>query len=191
MADPQSASSPTLLLRAWRSGDASALDRLMDVVYDELSRLARGALSRERRDHTLQTRALVHEAYLKLVDADVDWQHRGHFYALAARAMRRVLTDHARARARTKRGANLVRVELTDLAAPSRGLSIDLLDLEAAMDKLAALDPRHAQLVELHFYAGMDYDESAEVLGISPRTVSRDLRVARAFLARELGVRPS
>lgn len=182
---------PTLLLRAWRAGDASALDRLMELVYNELSGIARGALSSERRDHTLQTRALVHEAYLRLIDAEVNWQDRAHFFALAARTMRRILTDHAKARGRAKRGADPVRVELSDVATPLPGVSIDLIDLDAAMEKLSALDPRHAQLVELHFYAGLDYDEAAEVLGISPRTVGRDLRVARAFLARELGIQPS
>jgi len=182
---------PTILLRAWQSGDAAALDRLMDIVYGELSRIARLVLSRERRDHTLQTRALVHEAYLKLVDADVEWKDRSHFFALAARAMRRVLIDHAKSRGRVKRGANPIRVELKDMPGASPALSIDLLDLEAAIEKLAACDPRHGQLVELHFYAGMDYNEAAEVLGVSARTVSRDLRIARAFLARELGVRPA
>jgi RNA polymerase sigma-70 factor (ECF subfamily) len=182
--------SPTVLLQAWRSGDEHALDRLMELVYDELSRLARSALNRERRDHTLQTRALVHEAYMKLIDADVEWKDRAHFFALAARSMRRILTDHARSRGRAKRGGNPIRVELTDGAAAIAGAPIDLLDLERALDKLTALDPRHAQLVELHFFAGMDYDEAAEVLGVSPRTIGRDLRVARAFLARELGVQP-
>ena len=187
----QPASTPTALLRAWRSGDPSALDRLMELVYGELAHIARGALSGERRDHTLQTRALVHEAYMRLIDADVDWQDRAHFFALAARTMRRILTDHAKSRAREKRGGNPVRVDLTDVAAVAPPLSIDVLDLESALDKLAALDPRHAQLVELHFYAGLDYDEAAEVVGVSPRTVGRDLRIARAFLARELGIAPA
>lgn len=163
----------------------------MELVYGELSRIARGALSHERRDHTLQTRGLVHEAYLRLIDAEVEWQDRAHFFALAARSMRRILTDHAKARGRVKRGANPVRVELADIIAPLAGTSVDLIDLDAAMEKLAALDARHAQLVELHFYAGLDYDEAAEVLGISARTVGRDLRLARAFLARELGVQPT
>jgi len=184
-------SNPTTLLHAWRGGDRDALDRLMEVVYDELSRIARGIMSGERADHTLQTRALVHEVYVKLIDADVDWQDRAHFFALAARAMRRILTDHAKARGRSKRGANPIRVDLTDLAAPMPGVSIDLIDLEAAIDKLAAHNDRHAQLVELHFFAGLDYDESAEVLGISSRTVGRELRVARAFLARELRILPA
>jgi RNA polymerase sigma-70 factor (ECF subfamily) len=187
----ETAATPTGLLRAWRSGHAHALDRLMEVVYDELSRIARGALTAERPDHTLQTRALVHEAFIKLIDAKVDWQDRAHFFALAARAMRRVLTDHARARARLKRGQQPIRVELFDAAATTPGPAIDLIDLETAVEKLSALNSRQAQLVELHFYAGMDYDETAAVLGISPRTVGRELRVARAFLARELGVAPA
>jgi RNA polymerase sigma factor (TIGR02999 family) len=185
------AASPTVLLRAWRGGDAGALDRLMEMVYGELSRIAKGALSRERRDHTLQTKALVHEAYLRLIDADVNWQDRAHFYALAARTMRRILTDHAKARARDKRGGAPVRVELTDMAQSAAAAPIDVIALEIAIEKLAVQDERHAQLVELHFFAGMDYDEAAEVLGVSARTVSRDLRVARAFLARELGISPS
>jgi len=182
---------PTLLLRAWRAGDAAALDSLMELVYGELSHIARGALSHERPDHTLQTRGLVNEAYLKLIDAQVDWQDRAHFFALAARAMRRILTDHAKAKGRTKRGGNPIRVDLSDVAAITPGPSIDLIDLETAIEKLAALDARHAQMVELHFYAGMDYDETAEVLGVSARTVGRELRLARAFLARELGIAPS
>ena len=185
------ATGPTVLLRAWRDGDRAALEPLMDLVYDELARMASGVLSRERRDHTLQTRALVHEAYLKLIDADVDWQDRAHFFALAARAMRRILTDYAKARGRHKRGGNPVRVELADNAAITPAVSIDLIDLASAIDKLAMRDERHAQLVELHFFAGLEYDEAAEVLGVSPRTVGRDLRVARAFLARELGVSPA
>jgi RNA polymerase sigma-70 factor (ECF subfamily) len=180
-----------VLLHAWRSGDQQALERLMELVYDELRRIAKGALTRERRDHTLQTRALVHEAFLKLIDVQVEWQDRAHFFALAARAMRRILTDHARARSRTKRGGDPIRVDLSDVAAVTPMPAIDLLDLEAAIEKLTALDPRHARLVELHFYAGMDYEEAAEVLGVSVRTVGRELRAARAFLAREMGVAPS
>jgi RNA polymerase sigma factor (TIGR02999 family) len=188
---PVLAVGPTVLLRAWRDGDRSAIEPLMELVYDELARMARGVLAGERRDHTLQTRALVHEAYLKLIDAEVDWQDRAHFFALAARAMRRILTDYAKARGRNKRGGNPVRVELADVAATTPAVSIDLIDLASAIDKLALRDERHAQLVELHFFAGLEYDEAAEVLGISPRTVGRDLRVARAFLARELGVSPA
>jgi RNA polymerase sigma-70 factor (ECF subfamily) len=187
----QDAATPTVLLQAWRSGDEQALNTLLELVYDELARLARMALRHERRDHTLQTKALIHEAYLKLIDAKVDWQDRSHFFAVAARAMRRVLTDHARSRARSKRGGNPVRVELADVAAIAPAVSIDLIDLETALEKLARLDRRQCELVELHFYAGLDYNEVAEVLGVSPRTVGRDLRVARAFLARELGIQPT
>jgi RNA polymerase sigma-70 factor (ECF subfamily) len=183
--------SPTFLLRSWRDGDRGALDRLMPLVYDELSRIARGALSGERRDHTLQTRALVHEVYIRLIDADVEWKDRAHFFALAARAMRRILTDHAKGRARAKRGGNPVRVELADIAVATPGISVEFLDLENALEKLAIQDERCAQLVELHFYGGLDYDESAEALGISPATVGRELRLARAFIARELGIQPA
>ena len=182
---------PTALLKLWRGGDRAAFDRLMPLVYDELSRIARGALAREQPDHTLQTRALVHEAYLRLIDADVAWTDRAHFFALAARTMRRILTDHARSHGRVKRGGNPIRVELSDVAAAVPADSgVDLLDLETALDKLAELDTRRAQLVELHFYGGLNYDEAAEALGISPATVGRELRVARAFLARELRVQP-
>jgi len=182
---------PTALLKLWSGGDRDAFDRLMPLVYDELARIARGALSGEQPDPILQTRALVHEAYLRLIDADVEWTGRAHFFALAARAMRRILTDHARSRGRVKRGGDPVRVELTDSAAVTPATSrVDLLDLETALEKLARLDERRAQLVELHFYGGLNYDEAGEALGISPATVGRELRVARAFLARELRVRP-
>ena len=182
------AGTPTALLKSWRGGDRAALDRLMPLVYDELSRIARGALSGERPDHTLQTRALVHEVYLKLIDADVEWKDRAHFFAIAARAMRRILTDHAKGRARTKRGGNPLRVELAEDAAIAPAISVDFLDLENALDKLAAEDESSVQLVELHFYGGLDYDETAEALGISAATVGRKLRLARAFLAREMGI---
>ncbi len=178
--------SPTALLRSWRGGDAEALDRLMPLVYDELARIAHGALSAERRDHTLQTRALVHEAYLRLIDADVEIQDRAHFMALAARTMRRVLTNHARARQRVKRGGERVRISLTDLPAADAG--VDYLDLEAALTRLQAQDPRAAQAVEMHFYGGLDYDETATALGVSRATVVRDLRLGNAWLRREFRI---
>ena len=129
------AATPTALLKSWRGGDREALDRLMPLLYDELSRIAHGAMSGERRDHTLQTRALVHEAYLRLIDADIAWQDRAHFLALAARAMRRILTDHARKRHGDKRGGDQVRVALTDIAAaPAPDSAIDFLGLDEAMD---------------------------------------------------------
>jgi len=177
---------PTALLQSWRGGDHDALDGLMSLLYDELARIARGAMGCERPDHTLQTSALVHEAYLRLVDADVDVHDRAHFLALAARTMRRVLTDHARARGRVKRGGERVRVSITELPAPDSG--VDYLDLEAALTRLEAQDARAAQVLELHFYGGLDYAETAEALGISRATVDRDLRLGKAWLRRELQV---
>ena len=169
----------TVLLQAWRGGDRDALDRLLPVVYDELSGLARRALHGERSGHTLQTRALVHEAYLRLVDADISFHDRAHFIAIAARTMRRVLVDHARARRREKRGGGAVRLDLdkVDLPAPDEGL--DILDLHEALERLA--------IVELHFFGGMSYDETAEAVGVSAATVDRELRLAKAWLKVELG----
>jgi RNA polymerase sigma-70 factor (ECF subfamily) len=178
---------PTALLHSWRSGDQAALDRLMPVLYEELTRIAHGALRRERPGHTLQTRSLVHEAYLRLIDADVDFSGRAHFLALAARMMRRVLTDHARGKQRAKRGGDQVRVTLADVAAPAPSEEpLDAIQLDAALTRLEAQDSRRAQVIELHFYGGMTFDETAEALGISRNTVTRDLRVAKAWLRREL-----
>ena len=178
--------SATILLHAWRGGEATALDRLLPLVYDELARIARGALRSERADHTLQTRALVHEAYLRLIDADVSWQDKAHFMAVAARTMRRVLVDHARSRRRQKRGGGAVKVELEDIAAVITGPSVDVLDLHEALDALAAFDQRKADIVELHFFGGLSYDETAEAVGISPATVHRELRFAKAWLRNKL-----
>ena len=187
---PSDRRTATLLLQAWRGGDRAALDRLLPVVYDELSRLARGALRGERPDHTLQTRGLVHEAYLRLLDADVPFQDRAHFMAVAARTMRRVLVDHARARRRDKRGGGAARVDLDriDLAAPEAGL--DVLDLHDALERLAAFDSRKSSIVELHYFGGLSYDETAEAIGVSAATVDRELRLAKAWLRVEMGQAP-
>jgi RNA polymerase sigma factor (TIGR02999 family) len=187
---PSDRRTATLLLQAWRGGDRAALDRLLPVVYDELSRLAHGALRGERPDHTLQTRALVHEAYLRLLDADVPFQDRAHFMAVAARTMRRVLVDHARARRRDKRGGGAARIDLdrVDLAAPAAGL--DVLDLHDALERLAAFDARKSSIVELHYFGGLSYDETAEAVGVSAATVDRELRLARAWLRVEMGQAP-
>lgn len=163
----------------------------MPIVYEELSRIARRALNRERTDHTLQTRGLVHEAYLRLMDAEVDWRDRSHFLGIAARSMRQVLTDYARARQRDKRGGDLVRVDLQDDQLAPGTPPIDALALSEALDRLEAHDERKARLIELHYYAGMNYDETAEVLGISAATVGRELRLAKAWLSRELDIRVS
>lgn len=174
----------TQLLRAWRAGDSHALDRLLPVVYDELSSLARGALRGERPGHTLETRGLVHEAYLRLLDADVAWQDRAHFMAIAARTMRRVLVDHARAKRRRKRSGG-VRVTL-DEALAADGPPLDVLALHDALERLAALDPRKGQIVELHYFGGLSYDETAEAVGVSAATVDRELRFAKAWLRTDM-----
>jgi len=176
-----------MLLLAWRGGDRAALDQLLPVVYEELAGLARRALRAERPDHTLQTRALVHEAYLRLVDADISFQDRAHFMAIAARTMRRILVDHARARRRDKRGGDAIRIGLdqVDLPAPDRRL--DILDLHEALERLATFDSRKSVIVELHFFGGLSYDETAEAVGVSPATVDRELRMAKAWLRVELG----
>ncbi|MGE0453174.1 MAG: ECF-type sigma factor [Vicinamibacteria bacterium] len=181
----QSLQTATQLLRAWRGGNREALDRLLPVVYEELASLARGAMRGERRDHTLQTRALVHEAYLRLIDADVAWQDRAHFMAVAARTMRRVLVDHARAKRRHKRSGG-VRVEL-DASLASAGPGLDVLALHDALERLAAFDARKGQIVELHYFGGLNYDETAEALAVSAATVDRELRLAKAWLKHDLG----
>jgi RNA polymerase sigma factor (TIGR02999 family) len=174
------------LLTAWREGDESALDRLMPLVYDELHRLAERQLRRERDDHTLQTTALLHEAYLRLVGADVEWHGRVHFLAVAASTMRRVLVDHARARKRAKRGGGAVPVTLQDDMVGGEGRVTDLLALDEAIGRLSALDERKARAVELHYFGGLTYEETAQALALSPATVHRELRLAKAWLYNEL-----
>jgi RNA polymerase sigma factor (TIGR02999 family) len=176
----------TRLLYAWREGDATALERLVPLVYGELTSLARHALRGERDNHTLQTRALVHEAYLRLIDAGATLNDRTHFLALAARTMRRVLVDHARYRVRAKRGGARVRVPLDDVQVIAPEPPVDILDLNGAIDRLAAFDARKHDIVELHFFGGLSYDETAEALGISAATVDRELRLAKAWLRHEL-----
>ena len=195
MEDPENvapAGEVTQLLRRWSAGDAASLDALLPLVYDELRRRAGAYLRNERAGHTLQPTALVHEAYLKLVGGStIDWKDRAHFFGVAARAMRQVLVDHARARDTVKRGEGQVRVELDaagDVAAPAR--SLDLLDLDRALSKLAALDERQSRLVELRLFAGLTIEESAEVLRISHATVSREWKHAEVWLQREMAGRP-
>ena len=183
---PSSPKRVTQLLHQWRGGNRAALEELLIEVYDELRRLARRHMRREREGHTLQTTALVHEAFLRLADADVPWQDRAHFFSVAASQMRRILVDHARARASAKRGGNARRLTLDEaLAAPSRHVD-DLLVIDEALVRLAGEDPRKSRVVELHFFGGLTYEEIAEVLGVSLSTVRFDMRFAKAWLRREL-----
>jgi len=177
----------TTLLLAWRKGDQQALDRLVPLVYDELRGIADRLMRGERADHTLQATALVHEAYARLVDARVDWHDRSHFFAIAARQMRRILVDHAKARGRVKRGSGERPLTLDEAIEISAEASERLIDLDEALDRLAAFDERKAKAVECHYFGGLSYEEAAEVLGVSPATVDRDLRFAKAWLYRELG----
>ena len=178
----------TRLLLAWRAGDEQALNNLITVVEDQLLRLARRAMSGERPDDTLQPTALVNELYLRLIDLKrISWNDRAHFFALSARLMRRILVDRARARRTGKRGGVMPVVALDeagDVAEPTR--QPDLVALDEALTKLAAMDPRRSQVVELRFFAGLDVDETAAVLEISRSTVMRDWTIARAWLYREL-----
>src|SRR5579872_1601601 len=173
------------LLRAWSDGDQSALDRLTPIVYDELRRLARRYMRRERLGHSLQATALVNEAYMRLVDYKrMQWQNRAHFFAVSAQVMRRILVDHARRR-NLKRGAG-VRNVLLDEAALGSGRAMDLVALDDAMNALARLDPRKVQIVEMRFFGGLTVEETAEVLKVSPATVRRDWSIAKLWLYREL-----
>lgn len=177
----------TQLLIDCREGKQGAIDALLPLVYDELRRLAAQYMKSERAEHTLQPTALVHEAYAKLVGLDVDWQDRVQFFKAAAQAMRRVLVDHARAKASAKRGGGSPTISLAEASlAGAPPVGADLLDLDRALDKLATIDERKAQVVELHFFGGLSFDEAGQALGISRATVDRDMRMARAWLHAEL-----
>ena len=177
----------TRLLQRSRAGDPDALERVLPLVYSELRRLAGAQLARERAGHTLQPTALVHEAYLKLVGEErAVCESRGHFLALAALAMRRVLCRHAERRAALKRGGDRARVELTDAALALELPSVDVLGVDRALTRLEGVDPRAAKVVELRFFGGLSVEDAAAALEISPRTVEREWRVARAWLRREL-----
>jgi RNA polymerase sigma factor (TIGR02999 family) len=174
----------------WRQGDAEALNALLPLVYEEMRRLAASYLGRERAGHTLQPTALAHEAYLRLLDQrSVSWQNRAHFMGLAAQAMRRILTDHARRRIALKRGGGALRIELDALEAESASAAeaeVSAVELDAALERLASLDERQARVVELRYYGGLSIEEAAEALSVSPATVKRDWTLARAWLHREL-----
>lgn len=178
----------TQLLQQWSDGDERALDRLTPLVYDELRQQAARYLRRERRAHTMQTTALINEAYLRLIDArEVRWQGRAHFFGIAANLMRRILVDHARRRDAEKRGGSQIRLTLDQTIAPAAQPDVDVLAIDEALTRLAAVDEQQAQIVELRFFSGLSVEETAAALGISPRTVKRDWSVARAWLRREIG----
>src|SRR6267154_4610908 len=177
----------TQLLTEWRSGHPQALDRLTPLVYDELRRLARNYMRAERGSHTLQATAVVHEAFLRLIQANVPLQDRAHFFALASRLMRRVLVDHAKSRSRVKRDGGVRdhgAVELAEITVP---IDVDVVALDEALEELLQLEPRLAQVIELHYFGGMTYDEIAAAVGASAATVHRDIRLAKAWLLNEIG----
>jgi len=187
MAVAESDHDVTELLQAWRAGDAGAGDRLMPLVYQELRRRAASHLRRERRDHTLQPTALVHEAYLRLVDQRrAVWQNRAQFFAVASSMMRRILVDRARARKMAKRSGQWARVTLDDAARATPPPDVDVLDLDAALTELAAFDERKSRIAELRFFAGLSLEETGEALGLSVATVERDWQAARAWLFKTL-----
>jgi RNA polymerase sigma-70 factor (ECF subfamily) len=175
----------TQLLVAWGGGDQAARDELMPLVYEELRRLAHQCIRRERPGHTLQTSALLNEAYLRLVDQkNIQWQDRAHFFGIAARLMRQVLVDYARKRRYAKRGGDAHRVSLDEAMIVSEERAADVVALDDALKGLAEIDPRQSQIVELRFFGGLSIDETAEVLGVSPGTVMRDWTLAKAWLRR-------
>lgn len=177
----------TELLTRWSSGDTSAREALVPLVYNELRRIARRCLSGQRSDHTLQPTALVHEAYLRLVRYDsIDWRDRAHFFALAAQIMRQILVDHARKQMAAKRGGNAVTLVVNEASAVAKQTSLDLLALDDALKQLASLDPRQSQIVELRFFGGLSIEETAEAVNISPATIKREWATARLWLLQEM-----
>jgi RNA polymerase sigma factor (TIGR02999 family) len=176
----------TQLLIDWSKGDQAALDKLVPFVYDELRRLARHYMRRERPGHTLQTSALVNEAYLRLVDQTVAWQNRAHFLGIAARLMRQILVDHARSHKYAKRGGGAEKVSLDQAADLAQARASDLVALDDALIGLAAMDPQQSRIVELRFFGGLTIEETAEVVGLSHATVEREWSAARAWLRREM-----
>jgi RNA polymerase sigma factor (TIGR02999 family) len=177
----------TLLLQGWRNGDRNALDALLPLVYEELRRLAHFQLQRERQDHTLQTAALVHEAYLRLIGLNPPrWESRTHFFAIAAQLMRQILVDYARRHVAVKRGGGACKVSLEEATLVSKQKDVDVLSLDDALKTLAKIDPRQSRVVELRFFAGLSLEEISEALEIAPATVQRDWTAARAWLHREI-----
>jgi RNA polymerase sigma factor (TIGR02999 family) len=177
----------TQLLLAWSKGDREALDRLFPLVYAELRRLAKSYMRKERAGHTLQTTALIHEVYLRLINADqIEWQNRAHFFGVAARAMRQILVEMARERGSQKRGGGARQVSLDEAMMIDEGLDEDLVAVDEALRALAQFDARKAQVVEMRFFGGLTEEEMAAALDVSPETVRRDWRLARSWLRRRL-----
>src|SRR5687767_9146722 len=186
-APPRQEHEITQLLAEWREGNQAALDELYPLVYDELHRLARRYMSRERKGHTLQTTALINEAYVRLVDQkNVVWANRAHFFAISAQIMRRILIDHARRHAYAKRGGGARPVSLDEAANITPGVGSDMLRLDEALKSLAEMDPRRSQVVELRYFGGLNNEEIAGVLHVSENTVTRDWNMARAWLYQQL-----
>jgi len=180
----------TQLLAEWSNGNQGALDKLYPLVYEELRRLAHRYMRRERKDHTLQTTALINEAYLRLIDQkSVHWENRAHFFSISAQIMRRILIDYARRYQYAKRGGGATKISLDDAAVVAKERAAELLMLDEALIGLAKRDPRRSQVVELRFFGGLSNEEIASVLKVSPNTVTRDWNLARAWLYRELSVR--
>jgi len=175
------------LLVEWRDGDKTALDRLVPLVYRELRRLAGYYMRRQRADHTLQTSALINEAYLRLIDhKNMRWENRAHFYAVAAQAMRRILVDHARSRSYAKRGGGVLKVSFDEAVIGAEERGAELIALDDALKDLDLIDPRKCQIVEMRYFGGLSVDETAEALGVSPVTVMRDWRSAKGWLLRAI-----
>jgi RNA polymerase sigma factor (TIGR02999 family) len=184
---PESTGQVTYLLTRWRSGDRQALDALMPLVYQELRRLARHSLQQERPDHTLQSTALVHEAYVRLLgQSPPEWKSRAHFFGVAARLMRQILVDHARNHKAAKRGGNSLKLTLQEGLVGRKEKNLDVVALDDALNQLARLSPQQSEIVELRFFSGLTIEDTSEVLGISPATVKRNWTAARAWLFREM-----
>ena len=180
----------TQLLNAWSEGDRAALDKLTPLVYEELRRLAHRYMSREGKGHTLQTTALVHEAYLRLFNqGNVHWQNRTHFFAMAAQLMRHILVDHAREHASQKRGGKPQKVSLDEAAVISQERASEVIALDEALKGLAVIDPQQSRIVELRFFGGLSVDETAAVLSLSPATIKREMSSAKLWLLREINKR--
>ena len=188
---PPDSQAVTTLLKRWRGGDSRALDELVPIIYSELQRLAGRCLYSERPGHTLRATALVHEAYMRLVDVDVEWQDRAHFYAIAARVMRRILVEYARAHTRRKRGGGNIPIPLDEAVLVGPQAAAIVQDLDDALKRLAKIDARKSEILQLLFFGGLTYEETAAALHISPATVHRELKLAKAWLLREMEPRAS